>query len=302
MKIYLFIISILLLFSGIDAQQTIRLYPADIPNSIPSVNQESYSKDSGVVFKVSQPTLTIFLPDKGKRNGTAVIICPGGGYGVLVIKREGYEVAREFNKIGVAAFVLKYRLPNNEIMKDKSIGPLQDAQQAIKIVRQRSAEWNLDPNKIGIMGFSAGGHLASTAATHFNRSFIENKEQINLRPDFQILVYPVIIMNDSLGHKGSSENLLGLNPGREKRDYFSNQLQVNAQTPPGFLIQGTDDHVVPVENSIQFFEALKTAKVSASIHLYPHGEHGFPEGLANHTWLNYCFDWLKDFQESKHAN
>src|SRR5664279_804548 len=148
MKIYLFIISILLLFSGIDAQQTIRLYPADIPNSIPSVNQESYSKDSGVVFKVSQPTLTIFLPDKGKRNGTAVIICPGGGYGVLVIKREGYEVAREFNKIGVAAFVLKYRLPNNEIMKDKSIGPLQDAQQAIKIVRQRSAEWNLDPNKI----------------------------------------------------------------------------------------------------------------------------------------------------------
>jgi acetyl esterase/lipase len=293
MKIYLYITTILLHFSFIRAQQTIPLYPSDIPNSIPSANHESYSKDSGVVFKVSQPTLSIFLPEKGKENGTAVIICPGGGYSVLVIKREGFDVAREFNKIGVAAFVLKYRLPDDEIMKDKSIGPLQDAQQAIKIIRMRAVEWKINPARIGIMGFSAGGHLASTAATHFTKSLIVNEESINLRPDFQILVYPVISLNNTLGHKGTRENLLGKSPSLEKIEYFSNELQVTDQTPTAFIIHGSNDHAVPVENSIQYYNSMKSKKIPASLHLYSIGEHGFPNGLAHDTWLSYCMDWLK---------
>jgi acetyl esterase/lipase len=288
-----------LLFSAATAQTTIPLYGGLIPGSKNSPDKESWNADSSLVFNVSKPTLTVFLPEKGKENGTAVIICPGGGYRVLVMKREGYEVAKEFNKIGVAAFVLKYRLPNDEIMNDKSEGPLQDAQQAIKIVRQRSAGWKIDENRIGIMGFSAGGHLASTAATHFSKSLSENSEKISLRPDFQILVYPVISMKENLGHKGSREALLGTAAGKDLVETFSNEMQVSPETPPAFIIHGSDDHVVPVENSILYYEALSTAKVPSSLHLFAHGEHGFPSGLAHDSWLNYCMDWLKDFQNSK---
>jgi acetyl esterase/lipase len=280
------------LFEQGYCQQTIPLYPGTIPNSKTSINQEYYSKDSAVVFKVSQPELIIFLPVKGYRNGAAVIICPGGGYDVLVIKHEGYDVAREFNKIGVAAFVLKYRLPDDQTMNDKSLGPLQDAQQAIKIVRQRSSEWNISKNRIGIMGFSAGGHLASTAGTHFTKSYIENSEAISLRPDFMILVYPVISLNETLGHRGTRENLLGKIPSGDKIASFSNELQVTPLTPPAFLIHGSDDHVVPVENSLRFYEALRANKIAAGMHLFTNGEHGFPSGSAHDSWMKYCVEWL----------
>ena len=146
------------------------------------------------------------------------------------------------------------------------------------------------------MGFSAGGHLASTAATHFSKSLILNEEHISLRPDFQILVYPVISLNEAMGHKGTRENLLGKSPSGEEIEYYSNELQVTDQTPPAFLIHGSDDHVVPVENSIQYYNSLKSRKIPVSMHLYSSGEHGFPMGLAHDTWLNYCMDWLK-FQE-----
>ena len=293
MKNILALISLIGCFSLAYSQQKIPLYPEAIPKSINSGNLEYWTKDSSVVFKVSQPDLTIFLPEKGKENGTAIIICPGGGYGALVMTREGYEVAKEFNKIGVAAFVLKYRLPDDRIMKDKSIGPLQDAQQAIKIVRERASEWNLNPDKIGIMGFSAGGHLASTAGTHFNTTLIENKKNTSLRPDFMILVYPVISLNEPIGHAGTRENLLDKNTTKEIVDLYSNDLQVTPQTPPAFLIHGSDDHVVPVENSLHFYEALKLNKIMSGLHIYSYGEHGFPDGSAHDTWLNYCKDWLK---------
>jgi acetyl esterase/lipase len=283
----------LLCISAAFSQQTIPLYSGYLPGAIPGKNKETLSMDSSSVARVSVPTLTIFLPEKGKESGTAVIICPGGGYRGLVIKREGYDVAREFNKMGVAAFVLKYRLPDDSIMTDKSIGPLQDAQQAIKIVRSNFLQWGIDPRRIGIMGFSAGGHLASTAGTHFTKAYIENNEHISLRPDFMILVYPVISMREAVSHTGSKDMLLGKSPSEDVVNSFSNELQVTAQTPPAFLIHGGDDSKVPVENSILFFEALRKNNVKSGLHIYASGEHGFPSGEAKRSWLRYCLDWVQ---------
>jgi acetyl esterase/lipase len=284
---------LLLNFSSVFSQQTIPLYTGVIPGSVPGNNKETFSRDSSSVSRVSIPTLTIFLPEKGKESGTAVIICPGGGYRSLVMKREGYDVARELNKIGVAAFVLKYRLPDDTVMTDKSSAPLQDAQQAIKIVRQNSVDWKIDPYRIGIMGFSAGGHLASTAGTHFDKPYIDNPEHMSLRPDFMILVYPVISMRESVAHSGSRDMLLGKTASADLVNLFSNELQVTSKTPPAFLIHGGDDSKVPVENSILFFEALKENNVKSALHIYASGEHGFPSGEAKNSWLKYCLDWLQ---------
>jgi acetyl esterase/lipase len=280
------------------AQQTINLYDGAVPNSKPYATHEVWEpQDNGdtIVSLTSQPTLTLFLPDKKMANGTAVVICPGGGYWVTSIVKEGFAVAREFNKMGVAAFVLKYRIPNDSSMINKNIGPLQDAQRAIQLVRIHAKEWNVDANKVGIMGFSAGGHLASTAVTHFNHSYIENANNINLRPDFSIFIYPVISFQDSIGHIGSRDQLIGKNPVASLRDSFSNELQVTAQTPPTFLVHATDDDVVPVMNSITFYEALIHNKVSAEMHIYKAGGHGF--GMHNPTtkdlWMERCKNWMQ---------
>ena len=226
-----YLISLLLTVAQIIlAQQEIPLYEGKIPDSKDFTNGEGivFNREAdNIAYNVSVPTITIFLPPGEKTNNTAVIICPGGGYHLLVIGREGRDIAREFNKLGVAAFVLKYRLPDDRIMPDKSIGPLQDAQRAIQLVREHAGEWNIDPQKIGIMGFSAGGHLASTAGTHFENSLIDNKKGTSLRPDFMILVYPVISLSDSLGHIGSREYLLGKNPSEKQIRFFSNELQVS---------------------------------------------------------------------------
>lgn len=279
------------------AQQTIPLYDGKIPNSKPYTTKELWEpQDNGdtVVHFTSTPTLTVFLPDKFKANGTAVIICPGGGYWVTSIVKEGFAVARRFNEMGVAAFVLKYRMPNDSSMIDKKIGPLQDAQRSIQLVRMHSKEWNIDTNRVGIMGFSAGGHLASTAATHFQHSYIENANNINLRPDFAILIYGVISFQDNVGHVGSRDQLIGKNPTKELVDSFSNELQVTEKTPVTFLVQATDDDVVPVMNSISFYEALLKYKIPAEMHIYKAGGHGF--GMHNPTskcdWMELCKNWM----------
>ncbi|MBK5279765.1 MAG: alpha/beta hydrolase, partial [Bacteroidia bacterium] len=184
---------ILLAMSAVGyAQTSIPLYPDKIPNSKEAPDEEVSEQTDGImrISKISKPTLSIFLPSKDKANGTAVVICPGGGYRINAFSHEGTDVARRFNEMGVAAFVVKYRIPNDATMENREIGPLQDAQQAIKMVRQRAKEWNVNANRIGIMGFSAGGHLASTAGTHFNNVVIPNADNISLRPDFMILIYP----------------------------------------------------------------------------------------------------------------
>lgn len=280
---------LLLYMARCQAQQRIPLYADSIPGAIAGPDQEASRMDaaSGLILSlVSRPTLSVFLPPAGKANGTAVIICPGGGYGVLCIQREGDEVARAFNKLGITAFVLKYRLPDDRIMKDKSTGPLQDAQQAIRLVRQQAARWHIDPKKIGIMGFSAGGHLASTAGTHFGQA-------VDLRPDFMVLVYPVISFKDSIGHKGSRDNLLGKAPSAAQVRLYSNEYQVTASTPPAYIVHAGDDRVVPVANSLRFYEALQQQGVRAALHIYEKGDHGFLSQPPFEEWFGRCIFWMK---------
>ena len=286
------ILVICIFFTGSTshAQKEIPLYEGVIPNS--KQTADSATMKGGVAAKVSRPSLTLFLPDKEKAIGTAVIICPGGGYGALMMQKEGFNIAQYFQQHGVAAFVLKYRLPDAAIMADKSIGPLQDAQQAIKLVRMFAKEWNVNTVRVGIMGFSAGGHLAATASTHFTKPVIENKENVDLRPDFSLLVYPVISFTDTLAHKGSRRNLIGDHPTADKILLYSNELQVNEQTPPAFLIHAADDNVVDVDNTIAYFEALRHNKVPAEMHVYPKGNHGFVLNMPIEDWMSLCMKWM----------
>ncbi len=282
----------------VQAQTVIPLYPGAIPNSKPAPDEEKTETSAdGItrISKISKPTLTIFLPAKEIATGAAVIICPGGGYSINANSHEGTDVAKEFVKSGVAAFVLKYRIPDDATMLHKEIGPLQDAQQALKTVREKAVGWNISPDRIGIMGFSAGGHLASTAGTHFLRNTIDNKEKTSLRPDFMILIYPVINMNDStVTHKGSATQLLGKKPGAERLKEYSNELNVNAQTPPTLLVHASDDKGVTAVNSVLFYQALLKNNVRAELHIYQGGGHGFGMKMKNSTdlWMERCINWM----------
>jgi acetyl esterase/lipase len=279
--------------------EIISLYPKGIPNSIPGPNEETSVTDGNneaVISKVSNPTLSLFLPIGSQNPTSAVIICPGGGYTCLAWDHEGTNPAKAFQATGIAAIVLKYRLPDDAIMKDKSIGPLQDAYQAIKTVRMHAKEWNIDPKKVGVMGFSAGGHLASTAGTHFNRIYIDNEEKTSLRADFLLLVYPVIsFSNDSLSHIGSRDCLLGAAPSTEQKKLFSTELQVTKETPPTFLVHAADDGIVPVGNSVEFFKSLQVFMIPTSMHIYEAGGHGF--GMKNPTskdsWFEMVLNWME---------
>ena len=280
-------------------QPVINLYNGAVPNNKQVADKENSTTRDNVtrIAKVSNPTLTVFKPEKP--NGKSVIICPGGSYAILAFDKEGTRVAEEFNKWGVTAFVLKYRLPDDSINIDRSLAPLQDAQQAIRWVRTNAAQYGIDRNKIGIMGFSAGGHLASTAATHFNfRADATNNDTTSARPDFAILIYPVITFDSTFGHKGSRNNLVGANASKEKFDFYSNELQVTPATPPTFLIHAGDDATVPVENSIRFYQACVKNKVPAEIHIYPKGGHGF--GMYNKTtddnWMDRLKNWLSSIK------
>ena len=285
----------------IKAQTVIPLYDQEIPNSRMVVNEE-YSRiepgDILIVYKVSRPSLTIFLAPKEKATGAAVIICPGGGYSNLAMGYEGTEVAQRFNESGISAFVLKYRIPSDGTMIDKEIGPLQDAQRAFLLVRSHAAEWGIDSKRIGIMGFSAGGHLAATAGTHFKKNYIDNPGLISLRPDFMLLIYPVISFKPPIAHMGSAHNLLGPNPSKEQINEFSNEMQVTDLTPPAFLVHAKDDTVVPYANSLVFAEALKNHHIPAKIFLYDRGGHGF--GMTNNTnsqrWMDLCIEWISNIK------
>jgi acetyl esterase/lipase len=287
-----------LLYMNVYSQQVIPLYKDAIPNSKTSANTEVKAVDKSGnerYSKISIPTVTIYTPPKEKNNGGAILICPGGGYGIVSYINEGVNVAEAFNQMGFTAFILKYRLPLDSLQPNKSIAPVQDAQQAIRLIRLQAADWKIDPARVGIIGFSAGGHLASTVITHFDTAFVENKENISLRPDFAILGYPVISFSDSLAHKGSRTNLIGNNASAELINYYSSELQVKPNTPPTLLFHAQDDKGVKVENSIAFYLALTRNKVPSEMILYPAGGHGF--GTNNKTtgdkWTDRVADWLK---------
>ena len=241
------------------------------------------------------PILTPYLPPAGKANGTAVVIFPGGGYQHLSMEKEGSDVANWLAGAGVTTFVVRYRL-----------GPsyhhptmLGDAQRAIRIVRARAAEWNVDPRRLGVIGFSAGGHLASTAGTHFDAgstSSADPIERVSSRPDFLLLIYPVITMRDSVTHGGSRLNLLGREPAPELVRLLSNEMQVTPETPPTFLVHSTDDRTVPVQNSLLFYDALKRNGVQAEMHVFEYGGHGFglaPKDPVLAAWTTICESWMR---------
>lgn len=302
MKIYSLLLAAILLYVNAKAQTVVSLYDTDgktnaIPNAKPCDAKETYVKGSsgnGSASNVTSPTLTVFLPANPNPAAPGIIICPGGGYSHLAMDHEGYDVAKVLNEWGVAAFVLKYRLPNDACMTNKEIVPLMDAQQAMKLVRENAEKWKVNANNIGVMGFSAGGHLASTFGTHFTQSVISNPTNGSLRPDFMVLLYPVISFSDSITHQGSKTNLIGKNPTPELIHNFSNEEQVTPQTPPTFLVHAVDDKTVPVANSIRFLETLQRNKVPAEMHLYQKGGHGF--GMHNKTtkeeWMQTMKNWL----------
>ena len=239
------------------------------------------------------PTLTAFPAPKDKATGAAVIVCPGGGYSHLA-DHEGRPVAEWLNTLGISAFVLKYRVGPRYHHPQ----PLQDAARAIRTVRARASEWQLDPNRIGILGFSAGGHLAATIGTHFDAGKADAAdpiERVSSRPDLMILIYPVITMRE-FTHAGSKRMLLGENAPEDLVKLLSNDEQVTKETPPAFLIHTADDPGVPVENSLRFAAALRKAKVPVEIHVYENGPHGFGLGLKDPilaTWPQRCAEWLR---------
>jgi len=284
---------------------TLNVWNGKIPGAIdfPKFKEDTIRIENGKIriAKVINPTITIYFPPKNKSNGTAVIICPGGGYGRLSVDNEGTDIAGWLNQNGIIAILLKYRLPNDTIMKDKTIGPLQDLQEAVRIVSRRAVEWKIDPGKIGVIGFSAGGHLASTLSTRFNEK-VYDSDTTSARPDFVILGYPVITMSELNTHTGSRKNLLGNSPDPVLVDYFSNELHVLKNTPPTFIFQAEDDKTVPVQNSIDYYTSLKNKGVAAELHIYPKGGHGF--GLAKNggtesTWPDACINWLKQIRMIK---
>jgi len=289
---FLVFIGMLLGACVVYGQDSLALYEGRVPGSKQAENLE-YVENNEVHHKVSEPKLIVYPAPADKANGTGVIICPGGGYEGLWMVHEGSSVAERLNALGITAFILKYRMPDDRTMVNKSFGPLADAQRAIELVRQNAEKWKIKPDKIGIIGFSAGGHLASSLGTHFDSAVIVNPGHTNLRPDFMILVYPVISMQKGVTHMGSRNALLGKAPTSQMVDYFSNDQRVTDNTPPTLLLQATDDGLVPVQNSLLFYQALLKHHVSAAMHIFDQGGHGFPLEPAKSHWFGYAADWLR---------
>lgn len=292
-QVIVLLFSVLFITVSYAQDLVLPLYANTIPNAKATPADYVEETDSaGLISNVSLPTISVYFPEKTKANGTAVILFAGGGYFVLAPKK-CIEIAKAFNQTGVTAFIVKYRLPSDKIMKDKTIGPLQDAQAAIKIVRTRAAEWHIDPQKIGMMGLSAGGHLVSTLGTQPNRVVIDNMENVSLVPDFMILLYPVIIYDPAISR--TRENLIGKKPSTQALHLYSTDKQVNAKTPRTFLVHAADDEVIPVKNSLRFFEAMVKAGVPGEVHILQSGGHGFGISESDHTgnWFTWCKDWMK---------
>lgn len=286
---------------NLHAQDKImQIYPeGEVPNYQDSGEEEKAERTEALrIGYVQTPDINVFLPTKKHANGKAVIICPGGGYWILAYDWEGTDIAKWFNSKGIAAIVLKYRLPVSKSNIVPHESPLMDAKRAMRMVRYHAEDWNIDPDQIGIMGFSAGGHLASTLSTRFDEGDPQHPdpiEQMSSRPDFSILVYPVISSDSHIWHQGSFHALLGENPDPDLLHYYSNEKHVKEDTPPTILIHSANDSGVPYQNSVAYFEALQKKSVPAEMHIYPHGGHGYSLALGmGHLagWPDRVMEWI----------
>jgi acetyl esterase/lipase len=294
MQRILAILSMLLLsFSAMAQDFKLKVWPNGAPDSNGMTQPEEVIEGKRV-RNVSVAEMYVYLPKIGVNTGAAVIVCPGGGYTIEAMDHEGYDMAAWLAGQGVAGIVLKYRLPyeHDQI-------PLEDLQRAIRIVRQKAAEWGINPNKVGVAGSSAGGHLASTAGTHFDPGDPNAKDpidQISCRPDFMLLLYPVITFRESFGHMGSRVNLIGAGHKWNMVEKYSNELQVTPETPPTFLVLADDDQTVQPRNSIEFYLALKKYNIPAEMHIFRNGGHGFGMNRKNlpvDQWPALFVQWLK---------
>ncbi|WP_233267520.1 alpha/beta hydrolase [Algibacter sp. L1A34] len=287
--------------SSFSQSQIIDLWDGSIPNSQKTTEVEIVEiKDIKRISNVQTPTLEVFLPTKRANSARAVIICPGGGYHMLAYDWEGTEIAKWFNTKGIAAFVLKSRLPDSKSIVIRQEAPLQDAQRAVRYLRSHAVEFGISPDEIGVIGFSAGGHLASTLGTQYDKpnNFKETAlDTISARPNFMALIYPVITMDETFTHMGSRRNLIGEKPSEVLIKEYSNELQVTKNTPRTFLVHSGDDKAVPIKNSLKFYEALKAHDVEAELHVYPFGGHGFGLAIGNgrlQSWPERLFEWLEN--------
>jgi acetyl esterase/lipase len=293
------------LFSAMpdSTSHVLPLWESSPPNAQPATQPYERVQDGDILWvrHVETPSVEVRLPARGNATGQAVIVCPGGAYGGLAYDWEGTDIAGWLNSRGIAAIVLSYRLPvDGAVSHQKWLSPLLDAQRAIRLTRAHAADWAINPAKVGIIGFSAGGHLASTAGTHFDAGDAQATDPVDRfssRPDFMILVYPVITMKTEFTHAGSRTNLLGDTPSEELVRRYSNELQVTKETPPTFLVHAGDDGAVPVQNSLLFYDALLARKVPAELHIYPHGGHGFSLAIKRgrvQDWVQVCARWLTE--------
>lgn len=293
MKFVLIILTFLMMTSLTAQNFTLKVWPVGAPDSNGiTLPEEKY--DGVRVRNVTEAEMYVFLPEKDKNTGTAVVICPGGGYQILAMDHEGYNIAQWLAERGVAGIVLKYRMPNGHHQI-----PSGDARRAIRTVRANAKDWGIDPAKIGIAGSSAGGHLASTVGTRFDAgdaASADPVERFKSRPDFMLLLYPVISFNEEFGHMGSRRNLIGDGNDWKMVHQYSNELHVTSETPPTFLVLADDDKSVVPRNSIEFYSALKANNIPAEMHIFQKGGHGF--GMRNNNipadnWPHLFMDWFK---------
>lgn len=299
------VLAFLLLSPLFSQEYSLLLWEKNTPNhSNVHVEETSETTDLLRIQQVDKPMIEVYLPSKKSQTGGAVVICPGGGYRILAYEWEGKDVAKWFNSNGIAAIVLKYRLPHTPNNIEGRLSPFLDLQRAVRQTRFNAEKWNINPNKVGIMGFSAGGHLASILGTHFEDNFFttDNIDTISCRPNFMILMYPVITFKEPYLHNGSRSFLIGDSPDSALVNYYSNELHVTDNTPPTFLVHASDDKSVPVQNSLMFYDELSKHNVQSEMHIFPEGGHGFGLAVGKgrlEQWKDMCIGWIRHTLKQK---